>query len=270
MGAYTKFPLPFPPLLQYHSNSVPMKKYKILISYDGTDYCGWQIQPNGLSIQECIQTALEKILGSKTTIYGAGRTDAGVHAMGQMAHFSTPINISANAIIKGLNGLIPQDIRILYAEESEPDFHARFSAQEKTYLYRVHTTPVQLPFERRFALHYTYPIDLKKLENALHYFIGTHNFLSFTNENTEGPAHVNPIRTLYELALTPTPQGFTLLFRGDGFLYKMVRNITGTLLDIARGKIPVDAPLAIFASKDRRRAMATAPPHGLTLQSIKY
>lgn len=246
-----------------------MKKYKLSISYDGTHYAGWQIQPNGLSIQEVIQTSLEKVLQTPTLIYGAGRTDAGVHAEGQIAHFSTEKPILS--LHKALNCLLPPDIRILKLEEVDQSFHARFSAQEKTYLYRVHTAPIQSPFDRNFALHYTYPIHLSHLEAALPLFIGTKNFLSFANESKEGPAHRNPIRTLYELSLDKSPQGFTLRFRGDGFLNKMVRNIVGTLLDVGRLKIPPQAIDKIFAAQDRKEAKAaTAPAHGLTLHHVKY
>lgn len=239
-------------------------KFKITIAYDGTDYAGWQIQPNAPTIQETIEKVLTQIIQKTISITGSGRTDAGVHANGQVAHF---ILEEGSISLKSLNGLLPRDIRIFSLEEASPTFHARFSAKEKTYLYHVTTDKVQSPFQRRYAHHNTFPLDLEKIFEALPHFIGTKNFTSFANELS--PSR-NPQKTLHELAFIKTETGFTLKFRGDGFLYKMVRNITGTLLDIGRGKLDAASLPSIFESKSRSFAGKTAPPHGLFLHEVLY
>lgn len=247
-----------------------MRKIKLTISYDGTNYCGWQIQPNGLSIQEVIQNHLSCILASPIQIFGAGRTDAGVHATGQVAHFETAKQLPLFDLKKGLNALLPEDIRISQIEEVDSSFHSRFQAKGKTYIYKVCTKPVQSPFERRYVFHYTHEIDEAKIKEALPYFIGTKDFSSFANESTKGSASIDAVRTLHSLDWIDTDSGFVLRFKGNGFLYKMVRNITGTLLDIGRGWIPLDAVESIFLSKKRSMGGSAAPPHGLELQSVEY
>jgi len=247
-----------------------MKTYKMIISYDGTEYNGWQIQPNGRSIQETIQKAIKKVLQETIVIHGAGRTDAGVHAAGQTAHFKTAKALFAKTLLKSINALIPKDIRVISLERVPSDFHARYSAKEKIYLYKIHTKTIQLPFERKYALHCTYPLDVTQIKSSLPYLLGRKNFLSFAHEAGFGAASKDPYRTLYDLSIDRSDEGFTLLFRGDGFLYKMVRNITGTLLEIGRGKIPPSALEKILAAQDRRKAKTTAPPHGLILHKIIY
>ena len=234
------------------------------LAYDGTNYAGWQIQPNALTIQEVIEKILNQITGAPIFITGSGRTDAGVHANGQVCHFdlnTTPISI------KSLNALLPPDIRILSINETHPTFHSRFSAIEKTYIYHVTTDRIQSPFQRRYALHNTFPLDLEKIFEAIPYFLGKKNFTSFANELSP---HRNPVKTLHELAFIKTETGFILKFRGDGFLYKMVRNITGTLLDIGRGQLNPKSLPSIFESKSRCFAGKTAPPHALFLEAVLY
>lgn len=240
---------------------------KILIAYDGTDYAGWQRQKNQITIQECIETALKKILQETVSIIGAGRTDRGVHAEGQVAHFLTPSKMPLPILKKGLNALLPPDIRILSIEPTDSSFHARFSAKAKIYQYRICTLPTQPPFQRRFVYHFPHPLDLNLIKEASYSFLGTKNFKAFANTL---PPNRNPIKTLSMIQFVEEPYGFSLTFKGDGFLYKMVRNIVGTLLDVGQGKIsPKEMPL-ILESEDRRNAGKTAPPHGLTLITIDY
>ncbi len=234
------------------------------LAYDGTLYSGWQIQPNGLTIQEVLEKVLNKISQKKISITGSGRTDAGVHANGQVCHFEID-NFSPS--LKSINGLLPLDIRVFSLEEVGPTFHARFSVKEKTYLYKITTDKIQSPFERKYALHNTFSLDLDNIYEAIPHFIGLKNFSSFANELSLSR---NPMKTLHELSLIKTSSGFTLKFRGDGFLYKMVRNITGTLLDIGRGQLDAQALPAIFETKSRCFAGKTAPPHGLFLDSVLY
>jgi len=245
-------------------------KYKLLITYDGTRYCGWQVQPNATSIQTLIQDALSTALRTKIGAAGSGRTDAGVHASGQCAHFTYEGSIELEKLHHSLNGLLPPDIRILSLEKTDDDFHARYSAKSKVYRYHLNTSKVESPFTRLYAYHLPYPIDLNLLETAAHHFRGERDFASFSNEAHRGSAAHNSIRNLHRLEIHKTKNGLILEFEANGFLYKMVRNITGTMLDVARGKLPLDSIPNIFEAKDRRQAGQAAPPHGLFLERVIY
>ena len=247
-----------------------MNTYKLTIAYDGTNYSGWQIQSNGISVQELIEKALTTSLRTPTSIHGSGRTDAGVHAFGQTAHFTHPDLLDLHKLLGSLNGLLPPDIRICSINPMPSDFHARFSASGKIYHYYLHLDPIQDPFFKQYRYHVPHPVDISLLEQAAAQFIGTHDFTSFSHEAHTGSAAKNPVRTLHRLSVVPIPKGIRLEFEGDGFLYKMVRNIVGTLLDISYGKIPLEQLPEIFAAKDRCRAGRTAPPHGLFLVEVIY
>ena len=245
-------------------------KYKMTIAYDGTNYGGWQSQLNAVSIQALIEQALLTILRAPTSLIGSGRTDAGVHALAQSAHFSTINQIDIAKTLASLNGILPVDIRILTLEETSPQFHARYSAIAKTYHYHLHLGKIPNPFKRRYAYHVPHPVDLTQLKETAAQFIGTHDFSSLANEANRGAAAKDAVRTLYRLDVIEEESGARLEFEGDGFLYKMVRNITGTLLDICAGKMDQDQIPAILAAKDRRCAGSAAPPHGLFLVNVKY
>ena len=245
-------------------------KFKMLITYDGTPFGGWQTQKNTTAIQPLIEKALSTILREEIGIVGSGRTDAGVHAKGQVAHFETAVAFEFRRLLRSVNALLPPEIRILHIEEASDDFHARFSATGKIYHYRIHLDRTPDPFKRLFAYHVPFKLDLDLLQNATHGFLGTKDFRSFANEADEGSASIDASRTISRLEMKEEPGGFRLEFEGDGFLYKMVRNMTGTLLDIARGKISIDELPKIFEAKDRRRAGMTAPAHGLCLMQVFY
>ncbi len=245
-------------------------KYKMTIAYDGTNYGGWQVQPNAVSIQALIVQALGVILRIPTSIIGSGRTDAGVHALGQAAHFTMNRPIDISKTIASLNGLLPDEIRILEIVEVPTNFHARYSAVSKTYHYRLHLDKVPDPFKIRYAYHVPHPIDLSLLKDAASQFIGVHDFTSFANAANRGTAAKDAVRTIQRLDVIQEPGGVRLEFEGDGFLYKMVRNIVGTLLDICAGKIAKDQIPIILSAKDRRLAGRSAPPHGLYLVKVKY
>lgn len=247
-----------------------MQKYKLKLSYDGTHYSGWQIQPNATSIQTLIQQALLTALRIPTHLTGSGRTDAGVHALEQVAHFTAGADIDLQKLLFSLNGLLPLDIRILSIEAAAPDFHARYSAIGKTYHYHLQLGPVCSPFKRLYSTHLRYPIDRALLSAALPYFIGEHDFTSFSNESHRGSASRDPVRTIKRLEMIDEEGGIYLVFEGDGFLYKMVRNIVGTLIDVARGKRPLSDIPIIFEAKDRKLASPTAPPEGLFLVKVHY
>jgi tRNA pseudouridine38-40 synthase len=246
-------------------------KYKAVIAYEGTRYSGWQVQSNALSIQTLIEDRLSTILRMpRAFLCGSGRTDAGVHALAQVAHFTTDFPIDISKTIASLNALLPTDIRILSLEEIDLAFHARFSALSKTYHYRLHLDPTPDPFKQRYAYHVPHPVDLPLLKEMTAPLIGTHDFTSFANKASHGSAAKDAVRTLYRLDLIEEEGGARLEFEGNGFLYKMVRNIVGTLLDICAGKIDKEELLVLLNAKDRRRAGTAAPPHGLYLAKVKY
>lgn len=246
------------------------KRYSIQISYDGAPFCGWQVQGNGISIQTLVQKALTTVLRHPLDLTGSGRTDAGVHALGQIAHFDTPVPFESKKVLHSLNALLPPEIRIVSITPAAPDFHARYSAQGKIYHYHLHLDPVADPFLSSYRLHVFDRIDLSKLSRAASHFLGTHDFTSFANEAYKGSAAHDPIRTLRRLDIVEQPGGIRLEFEGDGFLYKMVRNIVGTLIEAARGKIDPDEIPAILGAKDRRKAGPSAPPQGLFLIQVLY
>lgn len=245
-------------------------KYKMVVAYDGTQYGGWQVQTNSTAIQTLIENALHTALRQETPIIGAGRTDAGVHALAQVAHFSYEGALDPFRLRASLNGLLPPDIRILNIETASDDFHARYSARSKQYHYHLHLDRVLNPFKRLYSTHIHHPVDIELLKQAAQFFIGKHDFTSFANDADQGSAGRNPIRTLYQLNIVLEDGGLRLEFESDSFLYKMVRNITGTLLDISAEKIPLKAVPDIFAAKDRRLAGKAAPPEGLFLVKINY
>lgn len=248
----------------------PFQRYKLTLSYDGSAYCGWQVQGNGQSIQSVVQKALETVLRHRVSLTGAGRTDAGVHAWGQTAHFDTDSSPAPARLLLALNALLPQDIRVLRVEPVPHDFHARYSAQGKIYHYHLHLERVADPFLSAYRYHVFERIDLTLLKDAASRFVGTKDFTSFANEAYKGSAAHDPVRTLHRLEIVPQPGGVRLEFQGDGFLYKMVRNIAGTLVEVARKKLSVEAIDRIFAARDRRKAGPTLPPHALFLVEVLY
>lgn len=245
-------------------------KYKMTIAYDGTNYSGWQIQRNGMSIQQKLQEALKVILRQETSVVGSGRTDAGTHALGQVAHFINPHEIDQRRFLYSINGILPIDIRVKNVEKVPSDFHARYSATGKIYHYYLHLSPIQNPFKRLYSLHVYEKINIDLLKEAAQYFIGKHDFTAFANEAHTGVAAYDPVRELKRLDIIPIEDGLRLEYEADGFLYKMVRNITGTLLEVAHGHRLASSIPSILASKDRRCAGQSAPPHALFLTQVLY
>ena len=245
-------------------------KYKLLIAYDGTDFGGWQFQDNAPSIQEHIEQALSTALRTPISIVGSGRTDSGVHALAQVAHFSYDAEIVPMRLLLSLNALLPHTIRILDITSVPEDFHAIYSAKGKLYTYHLHLDKQENPFKRLHSYRPLYPVNLGLLKEAAAHFVGTHDFTSFANQADVGSAAKNAVRTIHRLDVIDEEGGVRLEFQGTGFLYKMVRNIMGTLLEISSGKIPIETLPEIFAAKDRRRAGQTAPAHGLFLTQVFY
>ncbi len=241
-------------------------RYKITISYDGTHYSGWQVQANSTAIQPLVQSALQTALRHPINLSGSGRTDAGVHALGQTAHFDTDQEIGR--LLLSLNALLPVDIRVLKIEPVAADFHARYSATGKIYHYHLHLDPVMDPFVRLYRHHVFGPFDLEALQEGAALLIGTHDFAAFANQR--GTPCTDTVRTLRRIDPILQKGGLRLEFEGEGFLYKMVRNITGTLLDVAAHKLKPRALVDILESKDRRNAGGSAPPQALFLVQVLY
>jgi len=245
-------------------------KYKLLIQYDGTPFCGWQVQPGMPTVQDKIQKTLEIFLGEPIWITGSGRTDAGVHALEQVAHFSVSRGIDLHRFMAAANGLLPPEIRILEIEPAPEDFHARYSAKRKEYHYHVWTERVHSPFRRPHTTYYPQELDLELIRKGAKLFEGTHDFTSFANSPSEGSAAKNPIRTVTRADVVEEKGGFRIEIEANGFLYKMVRNIVGMLLDIGAGKRPLSDIERAFELKDRRFSSKAAPPNGLFLTKVRY
>lgn len=244
--------------------------YKLTIAYDGSHYLGWQVQHNGQTVQETIRKTLETIVQEKITLIGAGRTDTGVHAKGQVANFHFHKLLCLKKLIHSLNGMLPLDIRIARIEIVEQDFHAQFSAIGKIYHYHLWLDPIRDPIKRFYTFHVKSSIDRELLKRGAELFLGEKDFTSFANSANEGSASKGAVRHLKRLDLVSEEGGLRLEFEGNGFLYKMVRNIVGTLLEVACRKRPLDEIPQIFDAKDRRRAGKTAPPEGLFLMEVLY
>jgi tRNA pseudouridine38-40 synthase len=245
-----------------------MQNFKIIIEYDGTAYHGWQRQATDRTIQGEIENALMTMTGNKITVIGSGRTDAGVHAYGQVANFRCNTSLGPEVFQNGLNSLLPEDIVIRSCESVSEKFHARYDAQSKTYHYRMLNRRLPIAIFRQYAWHIRKKLDLNAMEIALRYIVGRHDFKAFEGS---GSPRESTVRCVMNSDLVETEEGYLVLrIEGDGFLRFMVRNIVGTLVDAGLGKItPFDVE-RILASKDRNLAGITAPAHGLFLMEVKY
>lgn len=247
-----------------------MTHYKLTLAYDGTNFAGYQIQPHQRTVQGVLQKALGKMAKVDAIhIDGSGRTDSGVHALGQVVSFDFPIEIPEQAMLRAMNSLMPLDIEILKAEFAPEDFHARYSAKGKRYMYRVARGRFTDPFNRLYTGHWPYPLDLAKVQIALDDVVGTHDFTSFA---ASGGVIVNKVRTIYEATVRDDPEHHEVVFEfyGNGFLYNMVRILVATLLEIGSGRRDVHDFLRLYEVKDRQQARGTAPASGLYLKEVYY
>jgi tRNA pseudouridine38-40 synthase len=244
-----------------------VRTLKCVIAYDGTAYQGWQRQANGPSIQAAIEEAFVPLLGVTPTVTGAGRTDAGVHALGQVASVQVECSHSVDAIRRALNVRLPLDIRIRSVVEAPVTFHARFDARGKTYRYRLVTSEIVMPADRAYVWHLPDRLDVDAMRAAGEALCGTHDFAVFQSAHS-GVEHT--VRTIFELALVPTSDGLVVEVHGDGFLRHMVRAIVGTLVDVGAGRRAPDSIPALLTSRRRHEAGDTAPALGLTLVSVDY
>lgn len=245
------------------------KNFKLLIEYDGSAYHGWQRQKNDASIQGQIESAIHRLTGKHVSLIGSGRTDAGVHARGQVANFHCETRLCADTIRRGLNALLPEDIAILECSIAEETFHARFDAKAKTYRYTVINRSSPVAIGRHYAWHIPQALDAAAMQSAMQHLTGRHDFKAF--EGTGSP-RAHTVRNLFDAQLHEAMESGRLdfLFTADGFLKHMVRNIMGTLVAVGRGKIDPAAVAAIRDAADRSLAGATAPGHGLCLLAVIY
>ncbi|MCH9627326.1 MAG: tRNA pseudouridine synthase A [Chlamydiales bacterium] len=244
-----------------------MPKYQLTLSYDGTDYVGWQVQSAGKSIQGLLEEALSILLKNQLRVIGAGRTDAGTHAHAQSAHFEVDQAIDCALVQRALNGMLPHDIRVLQLHPVADSFHAQYSATGKEYHYHLWLEPIVAPFVRRYRHHIPYPLDLNCLQAAAQTFMGTHDFATFANL---GSSVKTTVRTLNRIDLVEQEGGVRLEFEGNGFLYKMVRNLVGTLVEVGAGKREVAEMQQLLDAQDRRVAGIAAPARGLFLVKVNY
>lgn len=241
---------------------------KLTLEYDGTGYEGWQIQPQGETLQGVIEASLLRILGSPHRLHGAGRTDAGVHARGQVAHFVTVHPMPAATLQKALNATLPKDLAVSQLEEVPSTFHSRYSAHSKQYAYQIWLRPERSPFLERFAWHIRKGLNVERMSEAAQHLVGTHDFSAFRAADCTAR---HAVRTLTALRLVqPQPGLLRVELEGPGFLKHMVRNIVGTLVDVGQGRQSVAGFVAVLEGKDRRRAGKTAPAKGLSLEWVRY
>jgi tRNA pseudouridine38-40 synthase len=246
-------------------------RYRATLSYDGTNYGGWQIQPNAITIQQRLQEALSELTQAQTTVHGSGRTDAGVHARAQVAHFDSETELAASKMLRGVNALLPKDIRVQELTPVDPEFHARFGAVKKEYRYHIWNAPEVPPFIRFYRHHVRAGLDLTAMQAAAAVLVGEHDFVSFSaNPKREMDGTV---RILHELSINPSADDSPeLMIRavGNGFLYKMVRSLAGFLIRVGMGSLEAEQAQAFLEQTQRTHDIPTAPALGLFLWQVDY
>ena len=244
-----------------------MTTYRITLQYIGTRYAGWQIQKDRQTIQGCLVDALRQMTGETVSVVGSGRTDSGVHAMRQSAHFRLPRAISTAKLKPALNGILPWDIRVLRVERANANFHAQRHALKKRYEYRIYNGRVLSPFLCGYVHHVTAPLDLEAMRESAQYLRGSHDFSSFAAASTKVRSRT---RTVFLSRILHRGRHIRYQVEADGFLHHMVRNLVGTLLEIGLHRMKSSDLVGILESEDRRKAGPTAPPHGLYLMRVFY
>lgn len=247
------------------TGTATMQNYKILVSYDGTEYQGWQRQPNKKTIQGLIENALEKIAAKKIPVIGSGRTDAGVHAEGQVAHFKVNSRLENDELLQALNGILPRDIRIRSLKKAPPNFHARKSARSKIYQYRIFNSPDISPFVIRYVHHWTSSLDMGKMEEAAKLFVREADFTPFSSNRL-----LSPIRNVTRSEIRKKGREIIYTVEANGFLRYMVRSLVGALIEVGRGKLDPGQIEGFFKLNKRSPLCPTAPAKGLTLLKVKY
>lgn len=245
-----------------------MRKLLLKICFDGTNYCGWQVQPNGVSVQQIMCTALNDLIGKKTDVIGCSRTDSGVHANEFCCHFETENDtISCDGFVGALNVRLPSDVSVVSCREVTSDFHARYSTTMKQYIYKLYVSKTKNPFLDKYALRIPKPLDLEKVNKFCKSIIGTHDFLAFS---AAGRSAKTTVRTVFDCSVTEKDGIYIFSVTGDGFLYNMVRILVGTVLFVSDGKILPNDFEKIVSSGARSLAGPTVPPRGLYLNKVYY
>ena len=244
-----------------------MRNIRLTIEYDGKDYNGWQKQPNKLNIQGEIERAIFNIMHEEVDLIGSGRTDAGVHSLGQVANFKTNSNFPIEKMPIALNSQLKNSIVIKKAEEVDERFHSRYNAKNKTYRYIINNSKTGTAIYRNLEYCYPFELDVEKMQEAANYFEGEHDFKAFKSSGTSGK---NSVRTIYKAEVKKDGERIIIELTGNGFLYNMVRIISGTLLDVGLGKIKPEEISEIIESKNRQNAGKTLPAHGLYLVCVEY
>jgi tRNA pseudouridine38-40 synthase len=244
------------------------RRYKMTVAYDGTAYAGWQIQPNGMTIQEKLEEALRELSGERAKVHGSGRTDQGVHGRRQVAHFDLARQQTCVGLRRGMNALLPPDIRVMRIEKADPEFHARRDATSKEYRYFIWNADVVPPFQRQYRTHVREPLDVSAMGKAAGYLVGRHDFAAFSaNPNRDVESTV---RRLTALTVKKRGAEIVIAAEANGFLYKMVRSIAGFLIRVGEGAVPPSDARTILASRVRTARVPTAPPQGLFLWCVSY
>ena len=244
-----------------------MRKIHLIVEYDGTNYAGWQRQSNAMTVQEKLENAVKKLTGETLCVHGASRTDAGVHALGQSAHFETESRIPADKFSFALNTMLPEDIRVVLSEEVDEEFHSRFSTKGKRYRYLFYDAPHAGALNRNTHAHIIYPLDVEKMNREARDLVGTHDFGAFA---ASGSVVKDTVRTIYKAEVIRNGKEVCLIVEGSGFLYNMVRIIAGTLIYIGTGKLEPGAFKRAIETGNRLDLGITAPAHGLTLMKVFY
>lgn len=244
-----------------------MRYLKLTLSYDGSNYNGFQRQKNAVGVQQIVEGALSNLLGEEIKVAASGRTDTGVHARGQVISFGTASTVPTARITKAIRHLLPTDIVVYEAEEVSAEFNARYSSKEKTYQYKIFITDIPDPFVRNYVWEVAKDLDIKKMQEAANLLLGTHDFSAFRNQ---GSKPMIPVRTITKAKWTISEKQLVFTITGDGFLYRMVRNIVGALSKVGSGEMTIEEFQAIMSSKDRSSFGGSAPARGLYLMQVKY
>jgi tRNA pseudouridine38-40 synthase len=255
-----------------------VRNLRLILSYDGADLAGWQVQPGRTTVQGALASAIGRLSGENVLPQGSGRTDAGVHALAQVASFATASTIPTENWIKALNDILPPSIRVLEVTETAPEFHARKSARAKTYRYRIHRGAICPPFLARYVWHYPYPLEESAMVAAARVVVGEHDFTSFAAVDAERveriaageDVHTTNIRTIFASSWTREGEELIYSVRGSGFLHHMVRNLVGTFLLVGKGTVSLEDLRLILDARERAAAGATAPASGLYLVEVEY
>jgi len=250
-----------------------MRNLKVILSYDGADFAGWQVQPDAATVQGTLASVIGRVTGEKVLPQGSGRTDAGVHALGQVMTFVTESSVPTENFVKAMNDLLPASIRVLQVSEAAPEFHARHSARGKTYRYRIYRGSICPPFVARYVWHYPYALDEEAMARAAVAVVGEHDFTSFAAVDPERSREGEPfsnVRTIFSSSWQRSGDELAYEVKGSGFLHHMVRNLVGTFILVGRGTLAPGAIKEILSAKSRSAAGATAPARGLYLVDVEY